>query len=246
MTSTLLRSGGVRAVLEAFLGHVGNDDEDSHAHMRVADLLAARPRGMSAGDYMAALAPQLPPLFHTQGEQRPKVLRLASLVVTRLCEKMPHDTRRRVLRPLLDALVRTRPPSTPSHPTLVAEEGVVLSREEEVSLALVDLEGLLFSFPPRPALLESLANTTLLRSLLRLYAFASQAKLEVMGRVEACVAEIVNTSRRGHFLLVDAFVHLDSGDTVFAPGGSGAAELRTRRREEEGARGERVAVLRVR
>lgn len=238
MTSLLMRAGGVRAVLEAFLGkataEAGHDEDVSHAHLRVAELLCSLPKGMTPAHYMASLAPQLPELLHAQGPQRPVLLKLAALVVGRLCEKMGNETRRMVLRPLLDALVRT-PRRRAAEGQPAGAEEVVVSSEEEVSCALVDLEALLFSTPPRPALLHQLANPGLVRALLRFYAFSCGAKSILAPRVEACLLELLNGSRvGGHVLLLDAYLHLRrKAATVFGPGGTGGAELRQARPEDE-------------
>lgn len=42
-----------------------NNTLNKQAHMRVADLLATRPRHMGPAAYLRALAPQVPPLLHT-------------------------------------------------------------------------------------------------------------------------------------------------------------------------------------
>jgi hypothetical protein len=107
----LITSGGLRAVVEAFVGHLPPEQEHLHAHLKLAQLLCSVPARLTPAAYLSALGPQLASLLHTRAEDRPLVARLCALVIGGLCQRSPAEAWQLVLRPLLLPLL---PPERPA------------------------------------------------------------------------------------------------------------------------------------
>ncbi|CAM9321573.1 unnamed protein product [Ectocarpus fasciculatus] len=108
LSEIVLRPGGVQATLEVYLaGASGGDDEGEgmKACLRVAKLLATPPKRVASGVYVSRVAPQLAEMLHFDGQQRAIVTRVVAMIVGRLSESMPGDTRRLILLPLLRPLL---------------------------------------------------------------------------------------------------------------------------------------------
>eukprot|EP00752_Nemacystus_decipiens_P002917 g2714.t1 len=137
LSEIVLRPGGVQATLEVYLagaaaggggGGGGEEGDEIKACLRVAKLLATPPKRVGSGDYVSRVAPQLAEMLHFDGQQRATVTRVIVMIVGRLSEAMPGDTRRLILFPLLRPLLRfwgpsgrqQRPSLSTSRPTSVA------------------------------------------------------------------------------------------------------------------------------
>ncbi|CAN0475245.1 unnamed protein product, partial [Ectocarpus sp. 8 AP-2014] len=114
LSEIVLRPGGVQATLEVYLagagaggeGGGGNDEgEGMKACLRVAKLLATPPKRVASGVYVSMVAPQLAEMLHFDGQQRAIVTRVIAMIVGRLSESMPGETRRLILLPLLRPLL---------------------------------------------------------------------------------------------------------------------------------------------
>lgn len=110
--------------------------------------------------------------------------RVVAITVGRLSESMAADTRRLVLRPLLDPLLsfweprdtRERAGATSSDAIVAPTDGSAsghvgheIASEEQIGRCLEDLEKLLTAAPPPPALLQSLSAMGLTVALFRLH-----------------------------------------------------------------------------
>ncbi|CAM9501497.1 unnamed protein product [Ectocarpus sp. 6 AP-2014] len=114
LSEIVLRPGGVQATLEVYLAGAGaggegggGDDEGEgmKACLRVAKLLATPPKRVASGVYVSRVAPQLAEMLHFDGQQRAIVTRVVAMIVGRLSESMPGETRRLILVPLLRPLL---------------------------------------------------------------------------------------------------------------------------------------------
>lgn len=232
MTHVLMGEGGLRAVLEAFLGGLADGAESLQAHSKVAALLASIPTHVTPRAYVAALAPQIPPLLHSPARDKALVQSLLALVVGRLCQRLPVDTRDLLLFPLL------------LHPLLLSQATEV--EESVVEQAVEDLHVLLTAVPPLPALVETLAVPSLVFPLLELYGFVGRGN--ALGRQEVEEALVVllrgagnekEGGKSGHVLLLDGYLQmlgLGGGKKralAFVAGGAGGVALRKRGVGEE-------------
>ncbi|CAM9364720.1 unnamed protein product [Ectocarpus sp. 4 AP-2014] len=114
LSEIVLRPGGVQATLEVYLAGAGaggeggggdNEGEGMKACLRVAKLLATPPKRVASGVYVSRVAPQLAEMLHFDGQQRAIVTRVVAMIVGRLSESMPGETRRLILLPLLRPLL---------------------------------------------------------------------------------------------------------------------------------------------
>ncbi|CAM9294735.1 unnamed protein product [Scytosiphon promiscuus] len=114
LSEIVLRPGGVQATLEVYLAGAGTgsaaaaaggEGDEIKACLRVAKLLATPPKRVAARDYVARVAPQLAEMLHFDGQQRAIVTRVMVMIIGRLSESMPAETRRLILFPLLRPLL---------------------------------------------------------------------------------------------------------------------------------------------
>ncbi|CAM9440147.1 unnamed protein product [Ectocarpus sp. 12 AP-2014] len=114
LSEIVLRPGGVQATLEVYLAGAGaggeggggdDEGEEMKACLRVAKLLATPPKRVASGVYVSRVAPQLAEMLHFDGQQRAIVTRVVAMIVGRLSELMPGETRRLILLPLLRPLL---------------------------------------------------------------------------------------------------------------------------------------------
>lgn len=82
LSQIVLRPGGVQATLEVYLastgsgaGAGGEEGDEMRACLRVARLLAAPPKSVSAREYVCRVAPQLAEMLHYDGQQRAIITR---------------------------------------------------------------------------------------------------------------------------------------------------------------------------
>lgn len=80
LSQIVLRPGGVQATLEVYLAGAGGGDggeggDEMTACLRVARLLAAPPKSVSAEEYVCRVAPQLAEMLHYDGQQRAVITR---------------------------------------------------------------------------------------------------------------------------------------------------------------------------
>lgn len=83
LSQIVLRRGGVQATLEVYLASTGSggtaaegaEGDEMRACLRVARLLAAPPKSVSAREYVSRVAPQLAEMLHYDGQQRAIITR---------------------------------------------------------------------------------------------------------------------------------------------------------------------------
>lgn len=81
MSRVVLHPGGVQATLEVYLaglsgsGAQGAEGDETKASLRVAKLLAAPPKSVTAAEYVSRVAPQLADMLHYNGQQQAVVTR---------------------------------------------------------------------------------------------------------------------------------------------------------------------------
>ena len=149
--------------------------------------------------------------------------RLLALVIGRLCQSMPKETRDLLLFPLL-----LQPLLRQQIPPLGGQEW----KEEEVGQALDDLHVILTAAPVLPALVECLAVPELVNPLLELWIFANRASAKGAAEAKTILLTLLRGADNAHKLLVDGYLSLmvmGEGDRprfVFGPGGSGGIALR--------------------
>jgi hypothetical protein len=157
--------------------------------------------------------------------------RLLGLVVGRLCQRMPAETRDRLLFPLL------------LQPLLPQSQEDKEHDEAAVERALTDLHVLVTAAPLLPTMAELLAVPALIFPLLEAWAFARRAKARGLQEAEESLVELLRgVEERAHALLVDGFVHLLGLDgtgrrVAFVAGGTGGIARRVREEEGEGQEG---------
>lgn len=155
--------------------------------------------------------------------------RLLALVIGRLCQSMPKETRDLLLFPLLlKPLLRS--------PGVSRQEW----KEEEVGQAMDDLHILLTAAPVLPALVECLAVPELLNPLMELWIFANRTSAKGAAEARTILLTLLRGADDAHRLLINAYLSLMGVGTttksqerlVFGPGGSGGIALRRREQDE--------------
>lgn len=162
----------------------------------------------------------------------PHKYRLLALVVGQLCQKMPTETRDRLLFPLLFRPLLLLTPDE-DHTAVSTEFD-----EATVERALTDLHVLVTAAPLLPATAELLAVPTLILPFLDCWAFARRSKARGLQEAEeSLVALLRGVEERAHVLLVEGYLHLVETSRertlAFVAGGTGGVARRWRVGGEE-------------
>ncbi len=180
------------------------------------------------------LTPRLLPCCILHGDDSHRLL---ALVVGRLCQRMPAETRDTLLFPLLLRPLLLPPPNSPDPPDEFDDE----FDEATVERALTDLHIVVTAAPLLPTVAAVLAVPPLVFPLLEAWAFARQSRARGLAAIEESLIGLLRgADERAHALLVDGYLDMLLGRRgrgrrrlAFVAGGTGGVARRVVGEDDE-------------
>jgi hypothetical protein len=225
LTLTLVRSGGVEALLQHALGA-----EDPAVGRRFVGLIASQPKSLPPGDYFGSVGSQLVRIFHLKAQRTESQEELEKLQALALQVAGQLVYRGAVFRDHFFAKI-VRPLDTLSSSKELALDEV-LAEESEIALLVRDLGRLTDQLIHRNLYL---CLSPYIASLFRLAAFAFQMRSFLVTQVEEILVKFFSaegSERLLSLIFSPEAVEADGSVPAFAPGGTGGVVIRTATRSE--------------